>query len=99
MSSLLKQNFEKFCNDYKFALEEEMGKGDDDPVQEKAIDKKPDYETSQKLLRENGRKGEEIVASLLSKVFDDDTRMIEQHLSRYFEFLTKDGVLKGKDIN
>lgn len=76
-----------------------MEKGDDDPVKEKAIDKKPEYETYQQLLKENGRKGDELVSSLLSKVFDDDTRMIEQHLSRYYEFLVKDNILKSKDIN
>jgi len=40
-----------------------------------------------------------MVAWFLSRVFDEDTRMIKEHLARYFEFLVKDGILKSKDVN
>ena len=98
MATELKNNFDQFCNDYKTALEEEQELGPEDAPEEKAIDKKPDYEVYQKL-KKSGKKGDEMVSSFLSKIFDEDTRMIKEHLSRYFEFLVKDGVLKSKDIN
>lgn len=52
--------------------------------------KKPEYELYQKLANVNGKKGDEVISALLSSVFDEDTRKIEQHLTRYFDILLKD---------
>jgi len=97
MASALKSNFEQYCMDYQNAQEEESEAREEHT--EKAKDKKPDCELYQKLANVNGKKGDEVVASFLSSVFDEDTRKIEQHLTRYFDLLLADGVLKGSDIN
>jgi len=47
----------------------------------------------------NGKSGDQIVCSLLSSVFDDDTKKVEQHLADYFKLLVSDKILKSKDIN
>lgn len=97
MASLLKSNFEQFCRDYQTALEEEMET--DDFQGEKAPDKKPDYDLYKRLSELHGKKGDEVVASLLSTVFDEDTKKIEEHLARYFQILISDDMLSNKDIN
>ena len=61
--------------------------------------KKPEYELFQKLSNIHGKKGDEVVSSLLSSVFDEDTRKIEQHLKRYFNILLNDLILRSHDIN
>lgn len=66
---------------------------------EKAKDKKPDYDLYKKLANVNGKKGDEVVTSFLSSVFDEDTRKIEEHLVRYCDHLFKDSVLKASDLN
>lgn len=99
MAKLLKNNFEQFCRDYQAALDEEMEVPKEEFQGEKAIDKKPDYEVYKTLTEVNGKKGDEIVASFLSQVFDEDTRKIEEHLARYFDFLVTDKILKPKAIN
>jgi len=47
----------------------------------------------------NGKSGDQIVCSLLSSVFDEDTKKVEQHLADYFKLLVSDKILKSKDIN
>ena len=50
----------------------------------------------------NGKHGDQVVVSLLSSVFEVDTKntkRVEQHLARYIELLITDKVLKPKDIN
>lgn len=89
MATLLKQNFEQFCRDYEMALEQEQNNPDADAT-ELAGTKKPEYELYQKLANVNGKKGDEVISALLSSVFDEDTRKIEQHLTRYFDILLKD---------
>lgn len=99
MSSALKKNFEQFCMDYKTALEAEQEEGEDEAGGHRAADRRPDYELYRKLRDVNGKSGDQIVASMLSSVFDEDTKKVEEHLARYFELLIADGVLKPKDIN
>ena len=99
MASSLKQNFEQYCRDYQTALEEEMETPAEEFQGEKAKDKKPEYGLYDQLRNVNGKKGDEIVSSLLSSVFDENTNKIEQHLATYFEKLTLDKVLAHKDVN
>lgn len=99
MSSQLKQNFEQYCIDYKTALEAEQEEGNDVNAEDKAVNKRPDYELYTNLRKVNGKTGDQIVSSLLSSVFDDETKKVEQHLADYFKLLINDKILKNKDIN
>ena len=101
MSSALKKNFEQYCIDYNTALEaaEEEAEEQQSSPTEAAEKKRPNYELYQNLKNVNGKYGDQVVASLLSSVFDDDTKKVEQHLARYIEFLISDKILKPKDIN
>lgn len=94
MATSLKANFEQYCRDYQTAVDESQ---ENDSV--KPEDKKPDYDLYQKLNNTNGKTGDQMVASFLSQVFDEDTKKIEQHLLAYFEHLLNDKVLKSMDIN
>ena len=81
MASALMTNFETYCRDYKAALEEQMEIPEEEFEGEKASDKKPDYELYQKLANTNGKKGDEVVASLLSvKLFDKGRNTISSSL-------------------
>lgn len=99
MSSQLKQNFEQYCIDYKTALEAEQEEGNDVNAEDKAVNKRPDYELYTNLRKVNGKTGDQIVSSLLSSVFDEETKKVEQHLADYFKLLINDKILKNKDIN
>ena len=99
MSSQLKQNFEQYCIDYKTAQEAEQEEGNDMSPEDKAVNKKPDYELYTNLKKVNGKTGDQIVCSLLSSVFDEETKKVEQHLADYFKLLINDKILKSKDIN
>lgn len=99
MSSSLKKNFEQYCIDYKTALEAEEEEGDEIKNADKAVNKRPDYDLYSKLKRNNGKTGDQIVCSLLSSVFDEDTKKVEKHLADYFKLLINDKVLKSRDIN
>lgn len=99
MSNSLKKNFEQFCCDYNTALEEEQEDGEEEASGAKAADRRPDYELYRRLRDVNGKSGDQMVASMLSSVFDEDTKKVEEHLARYFELLVTDSVLKPKDIN
>lgn len=78
-------------------MEQEEGEEMDNA--DKAANKKPNYELYQTLNKVNGKSGDQIVCSLLSSVFDDDTKKVEQHLADYFKLLVSDKILKSKDIN
>lgn len=87
MSGSLKKNFEQYCIDYNTALEAEQEEGEELDSAEKAVNKRPDYELYSTLKQVNGKRGDQIVSSLLSSVFDEETKKVEQHLARYFELL------------
>lgn len=98
MSGSLKKNFEQYCIDYNTAMEAEE-EGEEVNADEKAANKRPDYELYTTLKQVNGKTNDQIVCSLLSSVFDEETKKVEQHLARYFELLIGDNILKSRDIN
>jgi hypothetical protein len=51
------------------------------------------------LANENGRKGEELVFSLLSKVFDDEITKVKKYLLKYIICLSEQKVLAKPDFS
>lgn len=58
-------------------MEAEQEEGNDVNAEDKAVNKRPDYELYTNLRKVNGKTGDQIVSSLLSSVFDDETKKVE----------------------
>lgn len=90
-------DFENYCS----AVRDAGNRGDDDEEEIKTTPEsvKPNYELYDRLRTENGKKGEQILAQLLSRVFDEDTAKVEEHLTNYLMHVYNDKQASQKDFN
>lgn len=96
MGKKLKKNFETFAQKLENAQLEDNEEEDEEP---KSNDEAFDLALYKKLKNENGKDYGHIFFSLLTKVFDEDTRKIEKHFTKYLDQLIAQKILTKKDFS
>ena len=96
MGESLNANFDTYCSTIKQLGEVE----DDEETKQLTPDQvKPDYDLFKELKTVNGKTGDQILASLLSRVFCEETAKVEAHLTNYLMHLHKDKLLSNANFN
>ena len=92
MQERLFKNFESYVTQQSQNAEEE---GEEEGEKEKTHD----FSVYQDLKVKHGKVGGAIFYSLLSRVFEVETKLLEKHMPEFIDKLIKTKHLKGRDFN
>jgi hypothetical protein len=96
---VIKDNFNSFCQHAKDLKEKEEQQQEAAEDEEKEVEPPTEWNETDSMKRlkdTNGKKGDEILYTLLSQVFDEEEKIVSNNLMNYIERLMKEKVFDSK---